>query len=239
MKTFSAVPRDDRYRAEQARHLDSPFRLAVFESVWSGTEQLQAQIARDGASHWQQQLGAIRVEIARLDSEIPLFEKVGQQADAKAITASTRARNLAKAYDSYRDPSTGRRVPKDNSRKVAALANQATTEDRFAKLCGREVAQRRKTLPTLRDADERLAVALALYLERSAVKAAEPPPPPPAPPVVNVTVQPAELNLEARIEMPAPEVTVSLPNRRIIGTIERDRNGNIVSTEQLETTVEE
>lgn len=57
-----------------------------------------------------------------------------------------------------------------------------------------------------------------------------------APEIRNIIeVEPTPLTLEARIETPAPEVTVNLPARRTETTIERDGAGNIVRAEQLET----
>ncbi len=57
-----------------------------------------------------------------------------------------------------------------------------------------------------------------------------------APEIRNVIdVSPTPIQLEARIDVPAPEVTVNLPNRKTETTIERDANGNITRARQLET----
>lgn len=57
-----------------------------------------------------------------------------------------------------------------------------------------------------------------------------------APEIRNIIeVEPTPITMEARIETPAPEVVVQLPNRRTVTDIERDRSGNIVRAEQLET----
>ena len=57
-----------------------------------------------------------------------------------------------------------------------------------------------------------------------------------APEIRNIIeVEPTPLTLEARIETPAPEVTVNLPARRTETTIERDANGNIARASQIET----
>lgn len=57
-----------------------------------------------------------------------------------------------------------------------------------------------------------------------------------APEIRNIIeVEPTPITMEARIETPAPEVVVQLPNRRTVTDIERDRAGNIVRAEQLET----
>lgn len=49
---------------------------------------------------------------------------------------------------------------------------------------------------------------------------------------VHVNVEPSITHLEATL--PTPTVIVSLPNRKTTGTIERDANGNIIKTTQIE-----
>lgn len=57
-----------------------------------------------------------------------------------------------------------------------------------------------------------------------------------APEIRNIIeVEPTPITMEARIETPAPEVTVNLPARRTETTIERDANGNIARASQIET----
>ena len=56
-----------------------------------------------------------------------------------------------------------------------------------------------------------------------------------ASPEVRVEVQPAQVTVELEAKMPAPEVTVILPNRRTDTTIERNSSGDIVSAVQIET----
>lgn len=57
-----------------------------------------------------------------------------------------------------------------------------------------------------------------------------------APEIRNIIeVEPTPVNLEARIDVPAPEVTVNLPARRTDTTILRDAAGNITRAEQIET----
>ena len=50
-----------------------------------------------------------------------------------------------------------------------------------------------------------------------------------------IEVEPTPITAEVNIDVPPPEVKVSLPSRRTVGTIERDANGNITRTEQIET----
>ena len=58
-----------------------------------------------------------------------------------------------------------------------------------------------------------------------------------APPEIRniIEVEPTPITMEARIETPAPEVTVNLPARRTETTIERDAAGNIARASQIET----
>jgi lambda family phage portal protein len=57
-----------------------------------------------------------------------------------------------------------------------------------------------------------------------------------APEIRNIIeVEPTPITMEARIETPAPEVTVNLPARRTETTIERDASGNIARASQIET----
>lgn len=51
-------------------------------------------------------------------------------------------------------------------------------------------------------------------------------------PVVNI--EPAQVTVELEAKMPAPEVTVNLPARRIDSTIQRDASGNIIGSQQIE-----
>jgi lambda family phage portal protein len=50
-----------------------------------------------------------------------------------------------------------------------------------------------------------------------------------------ISVEPTPITAEVNIDVPPPEVRVNLPARRTVGTIERDANGNITRTEQIET----
>lgn len=54
-----------------------------------------------------------------------------------------------------------------------------------------------------------------------------------------IDVEPTPITAEVNIDVPPPEVKVSLPARRTVGTIERDSNGNITRTEQVETDADE
>jgi lambda family phage portal protein len=57
-----------------------------------------------------------------------------------------------------------------------------------------------------------------------------------APEIRNIIeVEPTAVTLEAQINVPPQEVNVNLPSRKTIGTIERDSNGNITKTEQIES----
>jgi lambda family phage portal protein len=49
----------------------------------------------------------------------------------------------------------------------------------------------------------------------------------------NVTVEPAQITIEA--QMPAPEITLSMPDRRKETTVERDSRGEITKTTTIET----
>ena len=53
-----------------------------------------------------------------------------------------------------------------------------------------------------------------------------------------IDVEPTPITAEVNIDVPPPEVKVSLPARKTVGTIERDANGNITRTEQVETDAE-
>jgi hypothetical protein len=48
----------------------------------------------------------------------------------------------------------------------------------------------------------------------------------------NVTIEPAQVNVEA--SLPAPEITITMPPRKTVTEIERDADGNIVRAEQTE-----
>lgn len=52
-------------------------------------------------------------------------------------------------------------------------------------------------------------------------------------PAIDVKVEPPAVTLEA--VLPQPQVIVSMPNRKTVGTIERDSLGNIVRTTQVES----
>jgi hypothetical protein len=57
-----------------------------------------------------------------------------------------------------------------------------------------------------------------------------------APEIRNIIeVEPTAVTLEAQINVPPQEVNVNLPSRKTIGTIERDSNGNIIQTTQIES----
>lgn len=61
-----------------------------------------------------------------------------------------------------------------------------------------------------------------------------------APEIRNIIeVEPTPIVAEVNVEMPAPEVSVQLPARKTETTIVRDQNGEISSTTQIETSIEE
>lgn len=225
--------KQDDYRAELGRHLDDPLRKAICEILWHGTRQYQRIIAREGSHAQQEILRQVRSNIRQLDQDISTLNSGEPGISANIEKLRSQAEELA-GREEYRRAGHGQLLRIDHSQRVAELMSQAAAQRNIWNMLRSMTSEKRQLLAIYRQADQRLTVALLTFMEEQA-RRAETPPAPAAPPVINVTVEAPTVNLEATIDMPSPEVTVNLPDRKTITTIERDHNGNIIGSEQIET----
>jgi hypothetical protein len=233
------------YAAEMERHVDSVWRFAIFEVLWSGTKQYQKIIERDGLEAKQRQLGQIRTYLAEIDSRLAALAKVETNSDRIATVAAIEIEKLSKP-DFRRDCVSGRLVPVDNGHKVALEIGKTKAARAAAQAAVAEVASLKITRASMADTDERLAAALVMFCQAEAHRRNQPAEEPkePAAPVINVTVEAPVVNVEApvvNLEAVLPElhveVTANLPARKTETEIHRNDSGEMIGSTAVETSL--
>jgi hypothetical protein len=206
-------PGTDARRALTAKFAHDPDALREITVVFSNDAELRAAITRDVAGY--------QVTIASLRAALEQDRKTIASLRAWLAGTAQRLQQLEFQRDQLRETA--------HHYKDAMRLN--TTTLAIAKLDGeRRAAQARigrcqDYINTTTPHAERLAAALADVLL--------------APPAVRqeTTLQPINVtpNINVEVKLPPAEVSVSLPARRTETTIERNRAGEIVRAEQIET----
>lgn len=216
------------YKRALVKSADDPIQTRLIEVGWLGTVQYQACIQRDGYAVQAQVLGWIRGEIAAVEKDLAGLARM--EAEEAARLLNLRRQRSDTADSMIRRPSYGaEKVVESLDKRIAFITDwQPKAKEARERITGR-------ILPSLRLAEARLEAALRYFLDHPPEKRSEAPPAPQVHIVNEVRVEPTPISMEATINAPPAEVTVSLPARRTETTIERDAHGNITHASQLET----
>lgn len=225
MKLFKNTSQDEgAYREALIAVLHDPFWTRMVEVNWLGTERYLQCVHRDGIPLHSQFLADLRARIGKTQDAIAAV-------DRDIAAGKRRIDELRQARQNLFSTGSGAyewepRVRNMDAR-IKATLDKITEQTRLAKECSENLGYLRRT-------EERLEAALLYAMDHPApAQRSEPPPPP----VVNVTVavEPTPITMEATINTPPAEVTVSLPPRKTETSIERDANGNISHAYQVES----
>lgn len=220
------------YQDALEKVLHDPYQQRLVEVIWHGTVDYQPFIERDGLPTQQQVLAKVRNDQRILSEVVGKLGAYMQNSD-DAVEALKKREDLLK--DQLRDVD----LPLRQRNEAVAGLKKVREERRLivnsADAVRRVIPGNRSSLETLQAAEQRLVAAILYHMEHPAKKREHVQN---IQPVFNIRVEPAEVALEAQINVPPPEITVNLPPRRTETAIERDLSGNIVHATQIERDLE-
>lgn len=206
------------YERDLLAHLHFPYSRVLYEAANLSTHEFVECIERQGLTNYEQHLATLRNQIEQAKTAAKAASLKQTRLAGEIATLERLLAEYAQNPPTYRDHSGRLVIAFHESDRTATALIAAKKSIAWSKSDQRYAEEKAKNLALI---EERLAVGLLAYLRRETTKA-EPAATVPAP-VVNVTVQtPDELRITA------------MPSRRTTSTVERDSQGHIVSTVQIE-----
>lgn len=205
------------YHRELARHVDCPHRLRVFEVLWSGTQQYQKFIERDGFEAAQQLYARIKADIVQAKSRVTTTFAVRNATASQVEEVKEKIRQLGEP-EYRRNPYTNQLEEVDNSARIAQLIREGSALRSSQDSLAIEEDAYRRAVQGWESAEKRLAVALLNYYREHATR-------------LNHKVRGED---EIADGEPRAVRVVAMPARETTTSIARDDEGNIVASTQIE-----